>query len=167
MWIFVLFLAVPVIEIGLFIQVGGLIGLWPTLAVVVLTALLGTAMLRQQGLRTVAGLQEQLRRGADPSPMLLEGALVLVGGVLLLTPGFFTDAVGFALLVPGLRAAAAAWLRPRIAGQVVRFGMGQPPGRGPSGPGRRHDGMPDGPIDAEYREIETPDPRPRREPPRD
>ena len=167
MWILLLFIAVPIIEIALFIRIGGLIGLWPTLGIVVLTAILGPAMLRQQGLRTLNGLQDQLRRGSDPSPLLLEGALLLVGGVLLLTPGFFTDAVGFALLVPQLRAQAAAWLRPRIVAQAFTFGTRTMHSGGAGGPDRRRDGMPGGPIDAEYREIETPEPGRRPAPPRD
>ena len=167
MWILVLFIAVPIIEIALFIRIGGMIGLWPTLGVVVLTAILGTAMLRQQGLRTMNALQDQLRRGADPSPLLLEGALLLVGGVLLLTPGFFTDAVGFALLVPQLRARAADWLRPRIVAKAFTFGAGTVHRGSGNERAWRRDDMPGGPIDAEYREIETPRTDRRPDPPRD
>jgi UPF0716 protein FxsA len=162
MWIVVALITVPVIEIALFIRVGGAIGLWPTIAIVIATAVAGAVLLRREGLRTVLSLQEQLLRGGDPSPLLLEGALILFAAALLLTPGFFTDTVGLLLLIPRLRAAAAQWLRPRLTARVVTFGTGAPrPGR-EAPRGRPHRAPP---IDAEYREVPTgPE---RREPPRD
>lgn len=105
MWLFFLFVAVPIIEIALFIQVGGAIGLLPTLAIVVATALIGTALMRSQGLAILAEVQAQLARGQDPARALVHGALILVAGVLLLTPGFFTDTMGILLLVPPVREA--------------------------------------------------------------
>lgn len=166
MWLVLLLIVVPVVEIALFIRVGGMIGLWPTIAVVIATAVAGGVMLRRQGLRTLAALQTQLVRGADPSPLLLEGALILLGGALLLTPGFFTDAAGLALLVPPVRAAVARWLGPRLARGFVITTMGhareaQGWGPRPGAPGRQ------GPIDAEYREVETPPAGARPPPPRD
>ena len=101
--LFLLFVAIPIIEIALFIEVGGWLGLWPTLAIVILTAFLGTLMLRRQGLQALANLQGRMAAGENPGQLLADGALILVAGVLLLTPGFFTDAVGFLLLVPGVR----------------------------------------------------------------
>lgn len=109
-----LFIAVPIIEIALFIQVGGFIGLWPTLAIVVLTALIGTSMLRAQGVSTLARLQTNLSTGQNPVDPIAHGAIILVSGVLLLTPGFFTDAVGFSLLLPPVRAALIKWGATRI-----------------------------------------------------
>jgi UPF0716 protein FxsA len=100
MWLFILFVAVPIIEIALFIQVGGWIGLWATLAIVVLTAALGTVLVRAQGLQTLRTLQSNVERGGDPMGPIAHGALILLAGVLLLTPGFFTDAVAVALLIP-------------------------------------------------------------------
>lgn len=105
----ILFILIPIIEIGLFIQVGGLIGLWPTLATVVLTAIIGTSMLRKQGISTLSRLQKNLNTGQNPVDPMIHGALILVSGVLLLTPGFFTDAVGFTLLIPPVRAALIKW----------------------------------------------------------
>jgi UPF0716 protein FxsA len=106
MLIFLLLVAVPIIEIGLFIQVGGWLGLWPTIAIVILTAAIGTVLLRAQGLAALGELQRQMGAGEDPSATLAHGAMILVAGVLLLTPGFFTDGVGFLLLTPPMRAVA-------------------------------------------------------------
>ena len=103
MWLFIALVVVPIIEIALFIEVGGLIGLWPTIAIVILTAILGAALLRRQGLAALADVQERLRQGQDPREPLVHGLLILIAGIVLLTPGFFTDAVGFALLVPAIR----------------------------------------------------------------
>ncbi len=106
MWLFALFILVPIIEIGLFIQVGGLIGLWPTLGLVVLSAFLGAALIRRQGLRAVDSLRREVDAGGDPSRKLVEGALVVLSGLLLLVPGFLTDTAGLLLLLPPVRAAA-------------------------------------------------------------
>ena len=94
MWLLIAFIAVPLIEIALFIQVGGAIGLWPTLALVVLTALLGTWLLRLQGTMALAELRRSFSEVEDPSEPLAHGAMILFAGALLLTPGFFTDVVG-------------------------------------------------------------------------
>ncbi len=124
MWLFALFLAVPLIEIALFIQVGGVIGLWPTLMIVILTALLGTVLVRSQGLAELSRLRTSLDRLEDPTGPLVHGAMILFSGALLLTPGFFTDAVGFALLVPGVRTAVFQFLRKRINIQSMSVGGG-------------------------------------------
>jgi len=114
MWLFLLLVGVPIIEIALFIEVGGWLGLWPTLGIVVATALAGTLLLRAQGVAALAELQSRLDRGRDPTGTLAHGALILVAGVVLLTPGFFTDAVGFLLLVPPVRSAVLRFLGKRI-----------------------------------------------------
>jgi len=103
MWLFIAFLAVPLIEIALFIQVGGWLGLWPTLLIVVLTALAGTILVRSQGAQAIAQLRRSFDDLRDPTEPLAHGAMILFSGALLLTPGFFTDAVGFALLIPAVR----------------------------------------------------------------
>jgi UPF0716 protein FxsA len=123
MWLLFAFLAVPLIEIALFIQVGGLIGLWPTLLIVVLTAIAGTALVRSQGSRALSDLQKSFSNLSDPSEALAHGAMILVSGALLLTPGFFTDAVGFALLVPSVRLWVMRQARARL--KVQTFTMGQ------------------------------------------
>ncbi len=114
MWLFLIFVAVPIIEIGLFIQVGGLLGLWPTLAIVVLTAIIGTWLMRAQGMAQLQKLQASLETGKNPADPIANGAFILVAGLLLLTPGFFTDSLGLALLVPPVRQA----LIKAIAGRV-------------------------------------------------
>jgi len=115
MWLFLIFVAVPIIEIALFIQVGGVLGLFPTLAIVILTALAGTMLMRRQGLATLARLQQSLESAGNPAGHLAHGALILVAGVLLLTPGFFTDALGLAFLVPQVRTALVRWGAARLA----------------------------------------------------
>jgi UPF0716 protein FxsA len=125
MWLLLAFLIVPLIEIALFIQVGGAIGLWPTLAIVVVTAIIGTWLVRSQGLMALSNLRNSFSRLDDPTEHLAHGAMILLAGALLLTPGFFTDAVGFALLVPAFRKAVFKYLRTRV--HVETFDMGGPP----------------------------------------
>ena len=101
--LFLLFLVVPVIEIYLLIEVGSRIGAPFTILLILLTAVLGAALLRIQGLTTLARVQRSLDQGELPAMDLLGGLLLLVAGAFLLTPGFFTDTVGFILLVPEIR----------------------------------------------------------------
>lgn len=102
-WIFLAILAVPFVEIALFIKVGSVIGVIPTLALVVLTVFLGVFVLRRQGLQTVANVRSSFRQGLDPSAPLFNGLLVFLAGALLIVPGFFTDAVGLLILLPPVR----------------------------------------------------------------
>ncbi|MBK0326025.1 FxsA family protein [Rhodobacteraceae bacterium F11138] len=125
MYLFLAFLMVPLIEIALFIQVGGLIGLWPTLAIVIFTAVLGTWLVRSQGRLAMGQLRRSFSELDDPTEPLAHGAMILLSGALLLTPGFFTDAVGFALLMPPVRSRVFRYLRSRVV--VHDFQMG--PGR--------------------------------------
>ncbi len=97
------FIGVPIAEIAVFIEAGERFGLWSTIGLVVLTAVLGTALLRHQGLKTLARVQNSLNRGEVPVGELFAGICLLAAGLLLLTPGFLTDSVGFALFVPGMR----------------------------------------------------------------
>ncbi|MEM9708365.1 MAG: FxsA family protein [Pseudomonadota bacterium] len=122
MWLFLLFLAVPLIEIGLFIQIGGLIGLWPTLAIVVLTAFIGTFLVRSQGIQAIGNLKGSLEQLRDPTEALAHGAMILFSGALLLTPGFFTDAVGFLLLLPPFRQGVIRYVRARVKVASVQYG---------------------------------------------
>lgn len=114
MRLFLILLAVPIIEIYLFLEVGDWIGTWPTIGIVILTALIGSVMLRQQGLAAMRDVQTRLAAGENPGRLLADGAMILVAGALLLTPGFFTDTIGFALLLPPVRSALWAWMAPRI-----------------------------------------------------
>lgn len=134
MLLFALFVLVPIVEIALFIQVGGAIGLWPTLGIVVATALAGTLLMRWQGQAALDRLQTDLRRGADPGATLVQGAAILVAGVLLLTPGFFTDGLGLALLFPPTRALLLRLALQHFVPHGVRRHPGAPDG-GPPGAG--------------------------------
>ena len=121
MWLFLIFVGVPILEIARFIQVGDVIGLWPTLAIVILTALAGTVLMRLQGLHALSRLKQSLATGGDPVGPIAHGALILVAGVLLLTPGFFTDAVGLSLLVPPVRETLIRWGASRVTVQAAGF----------------------------------------------
>lgn len=147
MWIFVALIVVPIIEIALFIQVGGWIGLWPTIAIVLATAIAGAALLRSQGFQAMGELQRRLETGEDPTPLLAHGAMILVAGVVLLTPGFFTDAVGFALLIPPVRDAIISALAKRI--HLVQASAVHRAQRPASAPGEQT-------IETEYEEVAPP-----------
>ncbi|MFP7672391.1 FxsA family protein [Marivita sp. S0852] len=149
MWLFVAFLLVPLVEIGLFIQIGGVIGLWPTLGIVILTAVIGTYLVRSQGLAAMDNLRGSFSNLEDPSEPLAHGAMILVAGALLLTPGFFTDAVGFALLAPPIRLAIIGYLRKRI--KVQRFEMGSQ--NDPFQQDPRHRRPRDTVIDADFKDV--------------
>ncbi len=138
MWLLIAFIAVPLIEIALFIQVGGFIGLWPTLGIVLITAILGSWLVRSQGAREISRLQGAFSDLRDPTEPLANGAMILFAGALLLTPGFFTDAFGFALLFPPFRAAAFKWAKSKV--KVQQFSMGPAPTQPPSGGDRVIDG---------------------------
>lgn len=98
-----LFIAVPIIEMLILIKVGGVIGAFPTVTLVLLTAVVGLQLLRQQGLSTLLKAQEKIQQGTVPATEMAEGILLAVGGVLLLTPGFFTDVLGLLCLLPVTR----------------------------------------------------------------
>ncbi len=99
----ILLIAVPLVEIYLLVSVGRVIGALPTVVAVVMTAALGVFLLRRQGRQALLNARTKLQAGSMPSMELAEGIFLAVGGVLLLTPGFATDALGFVCLVPGIR----------------------------------------------------------------
>jgi UPF0716 protein FxsA len=103
--LFFLFLLIPLIEIYFLIQVGEVIGAGWTIFLVVATAVIGAALLRIQGLSTLQRAQISMAQGQLPATAMFEGVALLLSGALLLTPGFFTDMIGFALLVPPIRQA--------------------------------------------------------------
>ena len=125
-----LFIAVPLIEIALFIQIGSLIGLWPTLFTVIATAVIGTWLLRKQGFAVIQQAQEAASRNEPPVEPIIHGVFLLIAGLLMLTPGFFTDAIGFMLLVPSIRLKIAygLWDRMKDHVHVVTPGQGFGPG---------------------------------------
>ncbi|MEE9333848.1 MAG: FxsA family protein [Granulosicoccaceae bacterium] len=114
-YIFLLFVLIPIIEIALLIQVGSVIGLLPTIGIVILTAVIGTAMLRQQGLATLQAAQQRMQSGQMPAQQIGEGLLLVFGGALLLTPGFATDAFGFLCLFPVTR----RWMAKKIGAKTM------------------------------------------------
>lgn len=156
MRLFLILLAVPVIEIALFIEVGGWLGTWPTVGIVILTALIGSILLRRQGLAAMRDFQGRLTSGEDPGMLLAEGAMILFAGALLLTPGFFTDAVGFSMLIPAVRKALWAWGRRHIRVASVHAGASQ----GPSGGGGSWTyGRGGETVDGVYSEVDQNPPR--------
>lgn len=147
MWLLIAFIAVPLIEIALFIQVGGFLGLWPTLGIVVVTAIIGSWLVRSQGAQELQNLRSSFSDMRDPTESLANGAMILFSGALLLTPGFFTDAVGFSLLIPPVRAAVYRYARARV--NVQSFQMGPQPGQ----PRRPDDKV----IDGDFEEVKPND----------
>ncbi len=116
------FIFVPIIEIGLFIQVGGFLGLWPTIALVLITAIVGASLVRSQGIQTLMSVQGRLEQGEIPAQQIFEGVMLAVAGVLLLTPGFMTDALGMLVLLPVPRAAIAKYLMSKMVVKTVHGG---------------------------------------------
>jgi len=155
--LFLLLVAMPIVEVATFIEIGGRIGLWPTIALVIATAAIGTAIIRWQGIGLISAVQRQTAEGKMPAFEIFSGICLLVGGALLLTPGFVTDTLGFLLLSPGLRRRLFARVEKRIelhgmrAGGV-RFGNGEPR--------RRRKPAEDDIIEADFTEIDDPDDMP-------
>jgi UPF0716 protein FxsA len=103
LWLLLVFVGVPILEIVLFIKVGGAIGALPTVLLIIASAVIGVAVVRRQGVSALDRLQRSLETGADPTGPIVHGALILIAGILLLVPGFFTDALGVLLLIPAVR----------------------------------------------------------------
>ncbi len=118
-WLFLTFLVVPIIEIVLFYYVGSWIGIWPTIGLVVITAFLGSWLVSRQGRVTWVRIRTEVAQGKAPTVALVHGAMILVAGALLVTPGFLTDATGFALLVPSIREALRGWFVARLKSRWV------------------------------------------------
>lgn len=148
MWFLILLIAWPLIEIGLFVEIGGRLGLWPVLGLVLGTAALGIAVLRAQSARAQLGLRQAMEGFGNPAAPLAEEALILVAGGLLILPGLFADALGLLLLLPPLRRLLIARLSRRVV--VQRFGMAPQ--------GARHDPAEPGVIDGEFQEIDPKNP---------
>ncbi len=145
--LFLLFIIVPIIEMVVLIKMGEVIGVWYTVGLVLLTAVIGVNLLRQQGLSTLTRANQRLNGGELPAQEILEGVLLAVGGALLLTPGFVTDAIGFSFLIAPLRRGMVA--RMISSGRFVAGGQGFGQTfehRGQQGSGHGHNV-----IDGEYR----------------
>lgn len=133
--LFAAFVGIPLIEIAVFIAVGQNIGLWPTLGLILLTAAVGSGMLRAQGLSTLFRAQQSARQGQLPITELFEGMYLLIAGVLLLTPGFVTDAIGLMLFVPGIRRWLGEWLLRTLRDRGRFHVVGGDPDHGPDSGG--------------------------------
>lgn len=154
MYLLLALLIVPILEIAVFIQVGGAIGVWPTIALVLLTAVAGIALVRAQGFATMRRARDSLARNEPPVREVFDGLCLVAAGMLLMVPGFVTDVLGLLLLIPMLRERLRVFLARRIAGgdgmrvfvdgvEVRRHGHGGRPGV----------------IDGEFSEVrEDPDP---------
>ena len=132
---FLIFALLPIIEITLFIAIGGEIGIWNTLLLCILAAIGGSFLVKYQGLRTLIAIQEVSRRGQMPLQQMFDGFCLALAGVLLLLPGFFSDLVAFALMVPPLRAVLRDVL-------IRRYGL------------REMTPAEEGVIDAEFRRVD-------------
>jgi UPF0716 protein FxsA len=121
----VLLVTIPIIEVWLLIQVGQRIGILPTLAILILEALLGAWLMRREGSRAWTALNNAFGTGRMPAPELADAALILVGGVLLMLPGFITDVIGFVFLLPFTRPFARKLLAFLVARRLRRMGVDQ------------------------------------------
>lgn len=149
-----LFIVVPIVELALLVWLGGRIGFWPTMGLVVITGIAGAALAKQSGVKVLAQIRAEVGAGRMPVGHLLDAALVLAGGLLLLTPGLLSDLTGIALLVPGTRALIRRVVRRKLEQLVEQKRVhivqtrwpdtqprpgGTPPGQRVDPPGRRID----------------------------
>lgn len=118
--LFLGFTLIPILEIYLLIQVGGFFGAFTTILIVIGTGVLGAYLARMQGLQTMFKVRESLNQGIMPTEELIDALLIVVAGVVLLTPGFVTDAVGFSLLFPPTRMGIKHWLKRQFTTHFVQ-----------------------------------------------
>ncbi|MCP3030554.1 membrane protein FxsA [Halobacillus sp. A1] len=119
-WLLLLILIVPALEIGILIWAGNLVGPWWVIILILLTGVIGAWLAKQQGLETIRKVQDSMAQQQAPGDALIDGACILVGGAVLLTPGFITDAIGFLLLIPATRAPLKRVIRRVIAKMMDR-----------------------------------------------
>jgi UPF0716 protein FxsA len=150
-----LFIAVPILELWVIVEVGGLIGILPTLALLFAMSILGATLLRHEGRGAWQRFNQAISQGRFPGREVADGLMITIGGALLLTPGFITDAVGLLLLLPPTRAIARRLLRAYAARRFVVVGMGGMRGTPPSDapPSRAYD------FEGTAEEIDTDDPQ--------
>jgi UPF0716 protein FxsA len=111
MWfgLFLIFVAVPLMELALLIKVGNWLGFWPTFGIIILTAVAGTAVLHAQGMKTMQRAMADMQQGATPVQSVVDGSFILLAGVLLVSPGLITDCLGLLLLIPPVRGLVSRW----------------------------------------------------------
>jgi UPF0716 protein FxsA len=147
-----LFVTVPLLELVILVELGRVVGLVPTVVLVVVTGILGAMLARREGLRTLARFRAAVAAGRMPHQEIVEGLLVLIAGAVLLTPGLLTDLAGFLLLVPPIRAVVGRRLSRAVRARIVIAGPGAVSGVGPE---RRTDV-----VDVDYRVEDEPGPEP-------
>ncbi len=143
MWLALTFLLLPIVEIALFIKVGGLIGVLPTILLVLLAMAAGAALIRRQGLRALDRLAADLENGRGDGDRVAHGALIVIAGFLLIVPGFFTDALALLLLIPPVRSQLIRWGASRLTVRAAGVVRRRPTPRGWEEP-----------IDAEYQILD-------------
>lgn len=120
-WILLItFIIVPIIEIALFIWTGGQLGIWAVIVLILLTGILGTIIVRYEGIQTMRRAQTSIQGGDIPKDEILEGICLLIGSVLLITPGFFTDIVGFFVVFPLTRKLFTRLIKKVIAKKIAK-----------------------------------------------
>lgn len=164
MWLFLMFVVLPAIELAVVIKVGAAIGVLPTIGLMILSATAGSWLIRRQGTLALADVQRSFRELRDPTGPLAHGALILLAGVLMVAPGFLTDITGLALLFPAVRRLVMGQLAARVRVTRAGFGFPQQPQPGPFDPSPRGSARPGSRttiIDADYVVVPDP-PRPGR-----
>jgi len=119
----ILFIGLPLLELAILVKLGEMLGFWPTIGLVVVTGFLGAYLARLQGFWIFGRIQRELAAGRMPASELVDGLLILVGGIVLLTPGLLTDLFGFILLVPWARTQIKTWLMAKFT-NIVKTGQG-------------------------------------------
>ena len=125
--LFLAFTIIPVSEIYILIAIGGQIGILPSIGLVILTGIIGASLARSQGLQTLGRIRYNLQQGLVPGEELLNALLIAIAGIVLLTPGFLTDAAGLFLLIPATRTLCREWLKRRIELVYAQRNVGNGP----------------------------------------
>lgn len=154
-----LFIGIPVLELCIFLMLGSRIGISTTLAIIVITAVIGAYLTKSQGLKALRKYQTALAEGRLPHEEVLDGVMILIAGAVLLTPGFLTDAVGFCLLVPACREIIKSMTKASLKDRVTVVGRDiGAPGVDEVSPGRRARGSGPDVINVEAEVVDTPEP---------
>ena len=125
--LFLAFTIIPVSEIYILIAIGGQIGILPSIALVILTGIIGASLARSQGLKALGRIRDSFQQGVVPGEELLNALLIAIAGIVLLTPGFLTDAAGLFLLIPATRTLCREWLKRRIELVYAQRNVGNGP----------------------------------------
>ena len=125
--LFLAFTIIPVSEIYILIAIGGQIGILPSIGLVILTGIVGASLARSQGLQTLGRIRDSFQQGVVPGAELLNALLIAIAGIVLLTPGFLTDAAGLFLLIPATRTLCREWLKRRIELVYAQRNVGNGP----------------------------------------